>query len=138
MMRLSPMRCSTKRMSHSWRTQVEEFFDVGVQYEVHAFAGDPDAQRVERVMRAPFGSKPVTEAEEIFLVDRIQHRRGRALDDLVLQRGDRQRSLSSVRLGYVDPPAGRRPICSPVDLAMQVHELARNVTSKTQRRCSFG
>ena len=101
------------------------------KYEVHAFAGDPDAQRVQRVMRAPPGSKPVAEAEEVFLVDRVQHRRRRPLDDLVLQRGDRQRSLSSVRLGYVDPPARRRPIRSPMDPRMQVLELAPEVAIRS-------
>ena len=40
-------------------------------------------------MRSTPGPEPVTEPEEVFLVDRVQHRRRRPLDDLVLQRGTR-------------------------------------------------
>jgi hypothetical protein len=39
-----------------------------------------------------------TEAEEIFLVDPIQHRSRRSLDDLVFEGGDRERPLSAIRL----------------------------------------
>ena len=67
---------------------------------------DPDRERVQRIMRAAPGPEPVGEAEEVFLVDRVQHRGHRPLDDLVLQRGDRQRALPAVRLRDVDPPAG--------------------------------
>src|SRR5688572_13941175 len=73
-------------------------------------------------MRAAPWSEPVTEPEEIFLVDRVQQRDHRPLDDLVLQRGDREWALSSVRLRYVNAPARQRPIRSPMDPIMQVPE----------------
>ena len=45
-----------------------------------------------------------------------------ALDDLVLQSGDRQWPLLSVRLWYVRPAGGLRPVRSPMDPFMQVCE----------------
>jgi len=57
---------------------------------------DADAERVERVVRAAPRSKPIRYAEEVLLVDRVQ------------QRGDRERALPSVRLGYVVDREERR------------------------------
>jgi hypothetical protein len=48
--------------------------------------------------------KSVAEPEEVFLVDSIQHRSGRSLDDLVLEGCDRQRALPPIRLGNVYAP----------------------------------
>ena len=48
-------------------------------------------------------SEPIRDSEEILLVDRIQQCNHRPLDDLVLQGGDGQRALPTVRLGNVDP-----------------------------------
>ncbi|WP_370882025.1 hypothetical protein [Labrys wisconsinensis] len=70
------------------------------------------------------GPESIREPEEVFLVDRVQHRSRRPLDDLVLQGGDRQRTLPAIRLGDIDPPARQRPIRSPLDPRMQVGELA--------------
>ena len=106
-MRGSPIRCSRKRTSHSWLTASKNAGDVGVQYAVHLGAGDPDHQRIQRIVLAAPGPEPVREPEEVFLVDRVQHRDRGPLDDLVLQGGDRQRPLPSVRLRYV-PSAGRQ------------------------------
>src|SRR4051794_88418 len=64
---------------------IEERPDVAIQDMVHLGAGDPDHQRV--VLAAP-GPEAVREPEEVLLVDRVQHRHRRLLDDLVLQGGD--------------------------------------------------
>jgi hypothetical protein len=56
-------------------------------------------------MRAASWPEPIRDAEEVFLVDRIQQRDHRSLDNFVLQRGDRERALLTVRLGYVYAPA---------------------------------
>ena len=66
--------------------------------------------------------EPIREPEEIFLVDRVQHLDHRALDDLVLQCGDAQRALPSIRLGDVPPPRWQRPVAPPVDALVQVLE----------------
>ena len=103
-MRGSPIRCSRKRISQSWLTSIEERSDVGVQYLVHLLAGDSDRQRVQRIVLAASGSEPIREPEKLFLVDRIQHRDRRPLDDLVFERGDRQRPLSPIRLRNISSP----------------------------------
>src|SRR6202030_3267652 len=84
--------------------RVEERADVGVQYPVHLCAGDPDHERIHRIVRAAPRPEPIREPEEVFLVDRVQHRSRRPLDDFVLQCGDREWTLPTVRLWDVDPP----------------------------------
>ena len=103
---------------------IEERPDVGVQYEAHLLAADPDTERIQRIVRAAPGSEPAAEPEEVLLVDRVQQRDHRPLDDLVLQRGDRQRTLPAVRLGNVDPPGRQCPIRSPLDPVVQILEIA--------------
>jgi hypothetical protein len=67
-------------------------------------AGSARDKRVLRVVRAAPGPESVREPEEVFLVDRVEHRGRRPLDDLVLQGRNRERALPAIRLGYVDPP----------------------------------
>src|SRR5271169_5357419 len=106
---------------------VKERSDVGVQYPVHLRALDPDNERIQRVMRAAPGSESVREPEEVFLVDRVEHRNSRPLDDLVFQSGNRERALPAVSFGNVDPPRRQCPICSPMDASMQVLEVALEI-----------
>src|SRR5271157_940293 len=47
--------------------------------------------------------EPIREPEEIYLVDRAQHHRNRALNNLVLDCGDREWALPAVRLRYIHP-----------------------------------
>jgi hypothetical protein len=78
-------------------------------------------------MRSAPGPESVREPEEVLLVDRVQHRNRRPLDDLVLQSGNCERALPTVRLGYVDPPRRQRPIGSPMDPCMQILKIALKV-----------
>ena len=55
-------------------------------------------------MLAASGAKSVTEPEEILLVDRVQHLDQRALDNLVLQRGNAERALPPVWLRNRNEP----------------------------------
>lgn len=80
---------------------VEETPDVGVQYPVHRLVLDADCERVQRIVLSPSGSEPVGEAEEVRFVDRIQNLHHCALDNLIFQRRDPQRSL---------PPVGFRDV----------------------------
>jgi len=52
MMRLSPIRCFHEADEPVFAHLVEERPDVGVQYEVHLPAVDPDTERVKRIVRA--------------------------------------------------------------------------------------
>jgi hypothetical protein len=47
--------------------------------------------------------EPMREPEEIYLVDRTQHHRDRALNNLVLDCCDREWALPAVRLRYIHP-----------------------------------
>jgi hypothetical protein len=94
---------------------------------VHFPAADSHRERVERIMRSAPGPESVREPEEVLLVDRVQHRNRRPLDDLVLQSGNCERALPTVRLGYVDPPRRQRPIGSPMDPCMQILKIALKV-----------
>jgi hypothetical protein len=81
----------------------EEVADVRVEHPVHLLAFGSDHERIQRIVRATRGPKPVREAEEVRLVDGVQHLNGRPLDDLVLQRGDPERPQPPVRLRDVHP-----------------------------------
>ena len=95
---------------------VEEVADVRVEHPVHLLPLDPDRERVQRIMRAAPRPEPVGEAQEVRLVDGVEHLDDRPLDDLVLQRGDAERPLPPVRLRDVRPPRRPRPVaprCAP-------------------------
>src|SRR5260370_38345870 len=53
---------------------------------------------------------------------RVQHHDDRALDNLVFERGDRQRPLLPVRLRYVRPAGRLRSVRSSVDPTVQAFE----------------
>src|SRR6266568_4534168 len=66
----------------------EEVADISVEYPVHLPLGDPDRERIQRIMRATPGPEPIGETGKVLLVHRVQHLHHRTLEDLVLQRGD--------------------------------------------------
>jgi len=82
---------------------VEKGSNVRVKNEVHAFGGDSDAERIQRIVLSALRPEPVAEPEEILLIYAAQHGNGRSLDDLVLERRHRQWALSSICLWYVRP-----------------------------------
>ena len=61
---------------------IEERADVGVKDEVHFLTGDPDRERVERVVRSPSGSESVREPEEVLLCPAACRMRVSACDTL--------------------------------------------------------
>jgi hypothetical protein len=69
----------------------------------------------------------VGEAEEVRLVDGVQHLHHRALDDLVLQRGDAERSLPAVGLGDVLSPGRLCPVGAPLYASMQIREVGLEI-----------
>jgi hypothetical protein len=64
-------------------------------------------------MRSPAGPKPVREPEEVFLIDGVEHRDERALNDLVFQRSDAQRALFVVDARPPEAVPPWRPSLSP-------------------------
>ena len=91
----------------------EEVADVRVEHPVHLPALDPDRERIQRIMRAAPRPKPVREAEEVRLVDGVQHLDDRPLEDLVLQRGDPERPQPPVRPSGCTPSATASPGSAP-------------------------
>jgi hypothetical protein len=65
------------------------------------------------VLTAP-GSESIRTSEEVFLIDRIEHRDHRSLDDFVFQCGDPQRALFAVFLRYEPPSDGQLRISANV------------------------
>jgi hypothetical protein len=98
----------------------EEVADVRVEHEAHLLALNPDRERIQRLMRRAPGPEPIREAEEVLLVDGVQHLDERALEDLVLQRGDPERPQPPVRLRDEHPPSRSRPERPSVDSSVKI------------------
>ena len=99
----------------------EEPADVHLHYPVDLAPLNRVGQSVQLVVRRAPRPEPVVEAVELRFVDRVQDLlHHRALDDLVLQRGDTQLSHAPVRLGYLHPPDRGRPVRSPLYAVVQV------------------
>jgi transposase len=107
--------------------RVEEAPDIRIENVVHLPAADPDGQGIQRIMLAALWSESIREPEEILLVDCVQHRRRRPLDDLVLKGGDRERASPAIRLEYVTSPGRLRPVCSPLDPCVQSLKVALEI-----------
>ena len=105
----------------------EERPDISVEYEVHLLAADPDDERIQRIVLTAFWSEPIREPEEVFLVDRAQHRSHGSLDDFVFEGRNRERTLAAVFLRNVAPAGRQRPVRSAFDLRMQVLDPAIKV-----------
>src|SRR5208282_2278697 len=103
--------------------RVEEAGDVGIQDPIHRRALDRHRPCIQRIVLTATRPETVAEAEEIFLVDGIQHFDRRPLDDLVLQRRDAERPLPPVRLGSVVAARWLRPVAAALDAAVQVRQL---------------
>ena len=73
--------------------------DIGIQDPVDPPPVDPDHECVQRLVLAAPRPEAIGEAEEVRLVDGVQHLHHRALDDLVLQRGDAERRCRPSGLG---------------------------------------
>src|SRR5215470_4884416 len=109
------------------RNSIKETPDIRVQNVVHLLAGNPDNKCIQRIVLTAIGPKSIREPEEILLVYRVQHRDRRSLYDLIFESGDRERSLSAIRLRYVLAAARQRPIGSPLDPCVQISEVSFKV-----------
>ena len=83
---------------------IENALDVRVKHPVHLLPVYPGVERIERIMLAAPRSESIREAEEVFLVDRVEQRDRCPLDDLVLKGSNRERALPTIRLGNVLSP----------------------------------
>ena len=84
--------------------RVEEALDVGVENLVHLGAADPDHEGIQRVVLVASRAETIREAEEIFLVDPVQHCERGPLDDLVFQGRHTPSELHSNSIDLWDLP----------------------------------
>ena len=101
--------------------------DVGVEHPVHLLRQQPLVQRCQRIVLAAPGPEPVRKSQELRVVDRVQHRHRRPLDDLVLQHRHPQRPLPPISLGYVRSRDRLRPVRSPSQPLGQVPQVCLQV-----------
>src|SRR5215469_8101607 len=80
---------------------VEKRPDVKVENPVHLLSGNPDVERVQRIVLASPWSEPIRKAQEILFPNLVENPPYRVLDDFVLQRRDSQWSLPSI--AFRDP-----------------------------------
>jgi len=66
---------------------------ISASHPVHPSPVDAGVESIQRIVLAAPRSEPVGEPYEVFLIDRLQNRHDRLLDDLVLQAEHAQRPL---------------------------------------------
>src|SRR5438552_16046596 len=106
------------------RNSIEKAFDVQIEHPVHFSRQQSRVQRVQRMMLTSPWSETIREAEKIRFVDGVQHLDRRALDDLVFQRRDSERSLPPVGLGDIHPTHRFRSVRSslqPFGKILEIH-----------------
>jgi len=81
---------------------VEETSNVRIEHPVHSLPLDARRQRVQRLVRAATGPKPVGKAFEVDLIDLVEDRHHSLLNNFVLQCRDAQRTLPPVGLRNID------------------------------------
>jgi len=99
---------------------VEETADVCIEHPIDPLLRDGDVKRVQRMMSAAPWSKPVGEAQEIFLVDGIENGYHCTLCNLVLQSGNPQETELAVCLRYITPLGWLSMVSSPVDALAKI------------------
>jgi hypothetical protein len=78
-------------------------------------------------VRAAPRSKPVGEADEVRLVDAVEHLDDGPLEDLVLQRGDTERPQPPIPLRDIRPSGRPRPIAPAMDPRVQIVEVCLQI-----------
>jgi hypothetical protein len=101
---------------------IQELGQIRIEDPLDVRAGDAKRQGIERIVLAALRTEPITEAEEIALVNLIQYGDHRALHDFVFQRRNAERPLAAIRLGNVLPADRLRSVRLAVDPAMEVVE----------------
>ena len=116
-------------MIHEWAMESKKPWISASSTQFTCLLQDSDMESVQRIVLASSRPEPIGEADEVFLVDRLQHRHDRLLDDLVLQAPDAQRALGAVRLRNVAPLGRARSIAAFVNPFVQVFEFIVEIFS---------
>jgi site-specific DNA recombinase len=94
------------------RNRIEKAAYVQIEHPVHLLRQKSRVKRIQRIMLASLGTESVREAEEVRFVDSVHHLDRCALNDLVLQRSNSERSQPPVGLGDVHPTHRLGPVRS--------------------------
>ena len=71
--------------------------------------------------------EPIRKPQEVFLIDCIEHFHNSTLDYLFFQCRYSKWTLPPIWLRYVFSPRWKRPICTPVNASMQIHQVGFKV-----------
>src|SRR5580693_7657661 len=106
------------------RNSIEKAFDVQIEHPVHFPRQQSRVKRIQRLMLASLWPEPVRKTEKVRFVDSIQYLDRRALDDLVFQRRNSERSLPPVGLGDIHSTHRFRSVRSslqPFGKVLEIH-----------------
>jgi hypothetical protein len=99
---------------------VEKRPDIKVEHPVHLLTGNPDVERIQRIVLAPPWPKTIRKAQKILFPNLVEDCPYRVLDDFVLQRRDSQWSLPSIAFRDPDSPGWFCLVSSTMDSPMKV------------------
>jgi len=97
---------------------IEKAPDVSVKNPIHFPSHDSYPERIQRIVLAAPGSKPVREPQKVLFVNLIEDRSQGVLNDFVLQGSNAQGPLPSIRFGYVGSLRRLRSIRSSMHAAV--------------------
>src|SRR5215472_7243432 len=101
---------------------IQKSSDVGIKNVVHFLRRSCKRQRMQCLMLAASRSKAIRESPKVPLINRLEDGDDALLDNLVLQRGHSQRTLSSVGFRDIYPPRWLRSVRSAVHPAVQIDQ----------------
>jgi hypothetical protein len=102
---------------------IKEGSDVEIEHPVHTLRHQGLFQGCQGHVWAAPRPEAVTEAQEVGLVDGVQHLGYRALNNLVLKRGDAERPTAAVAFRDVRAAYRLGPILPAMDPVMQMLEV---------------
>ena len=97
---------------------IEKAPDVSVKNPIHFPSHDSYPERIQRIVLASPGSEPVRESQKVLFVNLIEDCHYCVLDDLVFQRSNPYRTLTSIRLKNVGSLRRLRSIRSSMHAAV--------------------
>src|SRR5437899_4093406 len=103
--------------------RIEKAANVHIEHPVHFLPPPSGLERIQRTMLASPRSESVRKAEKIGFVDSVQHLDSRALDDLVFQHRNSERSFPPVPLVDVRPTHRLRSIRSALQPMGEILEV---------------
>ena len=99
---------------------IEKAPNVTVQNPVHLLPRDRDVQRIQRLMLTAPRPEAIRETPKILLINLVEDCDHGLLDNLVLQRRNPERPLSTIRFRDIHSSRWLRSISAAVNLAVQI------------------